>query len=230
MIAKYERPFKCAAAPCKFCCFQYMLVKNDKNKIIGSIREKFWLCVPTFDVMSADGNVLYEMHMSTCFNGKCIDCTDQECTSYEQCTIPCICNSHFPFHIYRANDNNKSQQSIGKVCKLSAGYAQDYTYAGNYGMNTFEIVLPRRNQQIHLSPANTTINSIESGVSNDSILPNYHSNNNHHSNTYPPNDYATTDDAKATIIGGFFLINQLFYQQSKCSKLCLCGISICHVS
>lgn len=94
-----ERPCACAAAGCKFCCFQTAKYTSGGNEI-GSIRETCYCCVPSFRIANGSGQDLFFLHPPTCCCGMCIHC----CTEGNPCCGSGVCK--VPFWIFDAADDD----------------------------------------------------------------------------------------------------------------------------
>lgn len=103
-VAAFERPCACPLASCKCCCFQKMIAKDPSGKVVGSVSETCWLCVPGFTVKNDSGNHIYDLHQPTCCGGMCVDICKEGC-----------CNCRIPFYIYPPSQD---QGEVGKIVKV----------------------------------------------------------------------------------------------------------------
>jgi hypothetical protein len=108
-IGKFVRPFRCPIGNCKLCCKQEIIAQTASGSKLGSVRETCWICLPTFDIMDAQGNKNFVMHLPTCCGGMCINCCAEGC-----------CNCKIPFYIYTAGKGDEKKQ-VGKITKIWGG-------------------------------------------------------------------------------------------------------------
>jgi hypothetical protein len=115
----HERPFALPLGSCKCCCFQQVVAKDGNGAVIGSIQEDFYMCVPSFKVLSGSipgqGVHQYNMHMPTCCGGMCVDMCSQGC-----------CSCRLPFHIYLPGKENNGEQ-VGEIVKVWSGAKKELT-------------------------------------------------------------------------------------------------------
>lgn len=105
MLARFERPMRCPMGACKCCCFQEINGFDRFNRPIGTVKEKFFCCVPVLGLYTPDGNHVYDISMPTCMGGACVDICAEGC-----------CNCRVPFYYFAPNG------SRAKENKLVPGY------------------------------------------------------------------------------------------------------------
>lgn len=122
-----ERPFRLAVAGCKCCCFQEITAHAGAGgPVVGKVLEKFFCCVPLFEVQDASGAPKYEVQMPTCLGGMCVNCMKEGC-----------CNCKIPFYIYEPGKRGDGEEK-GKIVKIWKGIGQElFTDA-----DTFEFEAP----------------------------------------------------------------------------------------
>ena len=83
-LFEVERPCACAAGGCKCCCYQELFVSSGGTKL-GSIKENYYYCVPSFTIKDDKDQPQYILHPPTCCGGMCgtyrILCVSFVCTS-----------------------------------------------------------------------------------------------------------------------------------------------------
>jgi hypothetical protein len=87
-----ERFLRLPAMPLKCCCLQYTTVTDVQNqKLLGSTRENFWLCVPTYTIYGPEGEEVMDVHQRACCCSCAVDC----CAKDSSC-----CGLRVPFQLY----------------------------------------------------------------------------------------------------------------------------------
>lgn len=121
-MAAFFRPLRCLVGPCKCCCFQEIKVTDSTNQAeLGSVREAFWCCVPSFKVLDHGGDHVYDLHQPTCCGGCCVNCFDKG---------GCGC-LRVPFYFYPPG--GKEEERNGELVKIWAGLKKECcTNANNF--------------------------------------------------------------------------------------------------
>lgn len=110
-LVTVERPLACCLGSCKCCCYQTASFSSG-GTMVGSVKEKCYYCVPSFDVKDASGAPLYILHPPTCCGGVCVNCF----TEGNPCGRGCC---KVPFWIYdpSSNSTNGQVEHLGKILK-----------------------------------------------------------------------------------------------------------------
>jgi hypothetical protein len=91
-VMKIERACRLPAMPLKCCCQQYTEVFDVQNqKLLGTVTENCWLCVPSYTIRNAAKEETLDIHQPTC----CCGCLVDICARESQC-----CGLRVPFNIY----------------------------------------------------------------------------------------------------------------------------------
>ena len=117
-ILEFDRPWKCPIDPCKCCCFQQVIVRDQPSeKEIGVVIETFYCCVPTFNVHDAEGNQKFSIHQHP---GHCFGLFDGCCVNgcFGYCFGSCCIGSREPFDVYET----KSGRTAGQIIKDWTGF------------------------------------------------------------------------------------------------------------
>jgi hypothetical protein len=122
IIATFKRPFACAAAPCKCCCFQQIQAKSATGVDLGKTVETCWYCVPNFEIRKPDGSKEFRVHQPTCCGGMCVNICAGGC-----------CKCRVPFEIYDSED-----KPVGEITKIWGGLSKEVLTDAD----TFETVFP----------------------------------------------------------------------------------------
>lgn len=112
-IGKYRRPFRCALGPQKCCCHQEIVAESASGAKLGSVKENYWCCLPTFDIKDANNQQQFVMHYPTCCMGMCVNCCAEGC-----------CNCRIPFYIYTPGKGDDKRQ-VGKIVKIWSGLGNE---------------------------------------------------------------------------------------------------------
>ena len=102
----------CRPAPMKCCCY-YTGTMTAGGEKLGEFTEKFYWCVPTWELQDAAGAPQYNIHMPTCCGGLCVDVCAEGC-----------CNFKIPFYVY-AVDKDEPGAHVGKIVKVWGGMARE---------------------------------------------------------------------------------------------------------
>jgi hypothetical protein len=111
-VTNHERMCGLMPAPCKCCCFQEVIHKDQTGVPIGNTKEVFNFCpVPKFQISKADGTPEYMVSMPTCLGGMCINIFAEG-----------LCNCRIPIYIYPPDATNFNAESkIGYITKIWSG-------------------------------------------------------------------------------------------------------------
>lgn len=126
-----DRPFACCAGSCKCCCMQKATVTSG-GQPMGSIKEQYYCCVPTFTLSDGKGEPIYVMHQPTCCGGCCVN----PCTEGNPCCGKGCCKE--PFHIYPYDQENTNGDApyVGKILKKEkSGATAVFTEADAFEVN-----------------------------------------------------------------------------------------------
>ena len=107
-----ERPFRLPAGNFKCCCYQEVTAMAG-GVHIGTVREKFYMCVPVFEVLGADGLAKYELQNPTCLNGMFVNCMKEG-----------LCNCKIPYYIYAPGKRGDNEE-LGKIVKVWGGFGKE---------------------------------------------------------------------------------------------------------
>ena len=117
---------------CKCCCYQEMTITSGGQEL-GSIKEDYYYCVPSFQTFDPSGNPVYKIHPPTCCGGCCPNC----CTEGNPCGKGCC---KVPFWVFPANQEMTDGDApyIGKILKKPKSLATElFTDA-----NAFDVTFP----------------------------------------------------------------------------------------
>jgi hypothetical protein len=112
-LGKFVRPLRCQLGSLKCCCYQEIQAENSSGSKLGSVKERCWCCVPSFDVKDANDQQKYLLHFPTCCDGMCIDCCAEGC-----------CNCRIPFYVFTPGKGAEKKQ-VGKIVKVWSGFANE---------------------------------------------------------------------------------------------------------
>ena len=105
-----ERPFACAAGSCKCCCYQQASISSGGQEL-GTIKEGFYCCVPSFTVKNDKEEPMYLVHAPTCCGGVCVNC----CAEGNPCGKGCCLQSFRVYPYAQKGQTNGDAPYIGKV-------------------------------------------------------------------------------------------------------------------
>lgn len=117
---------------CKCCCFQEMTVTSG-GELLGTLKEDYTYCVPSFRTYDYSGEAIYRIHPPTCCGGCCVNC----CTEGNPCGAGCC---KLPFRIYPASQEVTDGDApfIGKILKKPKSMMTEvFTEA-----NAFDVTFP----------------------------------------------------------------------------------------
>mmetsp|Transcript_14335 Transcript_14335/g.16482 ORF Transcript_14335/g.16482 Transcript_14335/m.16482 type:complete len:244 (-) Transcript_14335:292-1023(-) len=129
-IVTLDRPFACAAAGCKCCCYQNMTVSSGGQKL-GKITEDCYYCVPSFTVTNSTDVAIHKIKPPTCLGGLCVDCFAEG----NPCGKGCCKSS---FIIYDAADEAKTDPK-GKILVVPKSWGTELFSDAN----RFKVDLPK---------------------------------------------------------------------------------------
>lgn len=98
LILSLKRNWKCCFIPCKCCYRENVIVSNYSGKMLGSVNESMWYCVPEFEIIPTSQPKRFTIRRPTCCGGICINCFRDGC-------------NHVPFYIY----DTDSKREVGKL-------------------------------------------------------------------------------------------------------------------
>lgn len=116
-VLQIERFLRLPALPFKCCCLQYTTVTDTQNeKLLGSVRENLWICVPTYTIYGPDGEEVMDVHQRAC----CCSCFVDICATDSSC-----CGLRVPFQLYypgtdqvRARSRTRPRARASRVSRL----------------------------------------------------------------------------------------------------------------
>ena len=121
LVARYDRPLRCAHGPAKCCCYQEIATLDAAGAPAGRTVETCYCCVPQFHVEKPDGTVEYKLSQPTCCGGMCVNICAEGC-----------CNCRIPFYIFPASAST-SGKPVGKIVKVWSGLVSEaFTTADNF--------------------------------------------------------------------------------------------------
>lgn len=122
-LLKIHRDVKCAPGPCKCCCYQEVDVSSSaSSKQLGVVREDFYCCIPTYKVMTPEGNTQYKIHQPTCVGGMCVDIFAEG-----------VCNCRIPFYAFEPGAKGEKGEEKGSIVKVWSGLSKElFTDADNF--------------------------------------------------------------------------------------------------
>jgi hypothetical protein len=113
VAVRYYRPLSCPPCVCKCCCSQQVTAINTLGTPLGHVKESFYCCVPSYNVLTPDNTVQYKLQVPTCFGGLCVDyCAEGDCTLSPS------------FYIYEVRENDK-EKHVGKFKKICRDLSPD---------------------------------------------------------------------------------------------------------
>jgi Scramblase len=77
-LVTVERPLACAVSRCKCCSYSQRAHFTSGGNVVGSIKETFYCCVPSFKMLDVSGAEVYLLHSPTCCCGMCTRCCDED--------------------------------------------------------------------------------------------------------------------------------------------------------
>lgn len=108
-----DRPCTCPIGGCKCCCYQFATITSG-GQPLGSIKEQYYYCVPSFKVYDSKQELLYIMHQPTCCGGVCVNC----CAEGNPCTRKGCCKVSFRvFPAEQRGNTDGDQPYVGKILK-----------------------------------------------------------------------------------------------------------------
>ena len=114
VAVRYYRPLSCPPCICKCCCSQQVTVINTLGTPLGHVKESFYCCIPSYDVITPDNTIQYKLRAPACCGGLCVD----HCPDGDDCTL------HPPIHIYEVQENNREKR-VGKFKKIHKDLSPD---------------------------------------------------------------------------------------------------------
>lgn len=125
-IMTIEKPYRTCTASMKCCCYSKIIVSSNNEKI-GTIQERFYVCVPRFVIKDGSNIPIYNLHAPTCCCGMCVNCQsiDGQCLSCHE----------IPFHVYPYSQNatDGDVPFVSKIVKIPRGEAN---------MDAFDVTFP----------------------------------------------------------------------------------------
>jgi hypothetical protein len=125
-----ERPCACCTSCCKCCCMQRATVTSGGQKM-GSMKEQFYCCVPTFTLLDGKDQPIYTMHQPTCCGGMCVNpCTGNVLADVYCCFgMKMSCTHYCLFSTFEFNARGESvlwprmlQSALSYLCLRSKGH------------------------------------------------------------------------------------------------------------
>eukprot|EP00287_Rhodomonas_sp_CCMP768_P003522 CAMPEP_0196732952 /NCGR_PEP_ID=MMETSP1091-20130531/12197_1 /TAXON_ID=302021 /ORGANISM="Rhodomonas sp., Strain CCMP768" /LENGTH=257 /DNA_ID=CAMNT_0042076287 /DNA_START=59 /DNA_END=832 /DNA_ORIENTATION=- len=126
LMARFYRPLRCAAAPCKCCCFQELQVRDAQGNEAGATVETCYNCVPQYNILRPDGSVEYKLSQPTCCGGCCVNICAEG-----------ICNCRIPFYIL-APEAGTGGKPTGRIVKVWSGLTNELFTDADH----FEVAFP----------------------------------------------------------------------------------------
>ena len=111
-IIHFQRPLACGSC-CFPCCLQSLEVESPPGNVIGSVKQKWSIWIPKYNIKDETGKTVYYIE------GPC-------------CTCSCF-GGDVDFKIYNEVDHGKE---VGRISKKWSGLAKEYfTDADNFGIS-----------------------------------------------------------------------------------------------
>uniref|UniRef100_A0A7R9WW98 Phospholipid scramblase n=1 Tax=Craspedostauros australis TaxID=1486917 RepID=A0A7R9WW98_9STRA len=118
-LVTIDRPMSCMPCGCKCCCYQVASFTSD-GTTLGSIKEDYWYCVPSFKIFDSNGEPMYKLHQPTCCGGVCVNC----CAEGNPCGKGC-CKASFRVYPADQQQTNGDAPFVGSILRKPKSVATE---------------------------------------------------------------------------------------------------------
>ena len=72
-MLEFDRKLSCAPCCGKCCCYEEVRAYTyPDQELLGSVKERFWCCIPKFEILDHQGTEIFHLHQRTCCFGWCV--------------------------------------------------------------------------------------------------------------------------------------------------------------